>query len=91
MSDELRAMDEEFDTQFLKIKKGMDSLKKADMVAWGKLDKNLKELEDQLASYKLEIYELDKGQRTNFERVLLFVYYVFTDIFSPLHVESRAI
>jgi len=81
MSDELRAMDEEFDTQFLKIKKGMDSLKKSDMVAWGKLDKNLKELEDQLASYKLEIYELDKGQRTNFERVLFFVYYVFIDIF----------
>lgn len=73
MSDELRTLDAEFDETFLVIKKGIEKLDKEKeaqkMQAWSGLDHKLKGLEDTLKSYRLEIYELDRGTRSTYEKV----------------------
>ena len=73
MSDELRTLDTEFDENFLVIKKGIEKLDKEKesqkMQAWSQLDHKLKGLDDTLKSYRLEIYELDRGTRGTYEKV----------------------
>eukprot|EP00698_Gefionella_okellyi_P011169 TRINITY_DN2930_c0_g1_i1.p1 TRINITY_DN2930_c0_g1~~TRINITY_DN2930_c0_g1_i1.p1 ORF type:complete len:205 (+),score=29.72 TRINITY_DN2930_c0_g1_i1:41-616(+) len=72
MTEELRMLDSEFDEIFTVIKKGMDRLEKekgdAKMKKWVELDGKLKQCNDLLKSYRLEIYELEKSDRVLFDK-----------------------